>query len=54
MTYRAKVELLYLLGFSLDLVNMFIGNGGLPGRRGRPARLGAATGVDRQRLHARA
>ncbi len=26
MSYRAKVELLYLLGFSLDLVNMFIGS----------------------------
>lgn len=30
MTYRAKVEGLYLLGFSLDLVNMFIGNVAYP------------------------
>ncbi len=30
MTYRAKVELLYLLGFSLDLVNMFIGTVAYP------------------------
>ncbi|MNK59692.1 putative transport protein HsrA [compost metagenome] len=30
MTYRANVELLYLLGFSLDLVNMFIGTVAYP------------------------
>ena len=30
MTYRAKVELLYLLGFALDLVNMFIGTVAYP------------------------
>jgi MFS family permease len=30
MTYRAKVETLYLLGFSLDLVNMFIGTVAYP------------------------
>jgi MFS family permease len=30
MSYRAKVELLYLLGFSLDLVNMFIGSVAYP------------------------
>jgi len=30
MTYRARVETLYLLGFSLDLVNMFIGTVAYP------------------------
>lgn len=30
MAYRARVELLYLLGFSLDLVNMFIGTVAYP------------------------
>ncbi len=34
MTYRARIELLYLLGFSLDLVNMFIGNVAYPALAG--------------------
>ena len=52
MSYRSKVAIVYLLGFFVDLINMFIANVAYPAI-GRDAGVGQPAGVGQQRLYSR-
>jgi hypothetical protein len=53
MTYRSKVATVFLLGFFLDLINMFIASVAFPAM-GRTLHVGGRTGVGQQWLYCRA